>query len=342
VRPGDGGGLQYGRRVTFDDSDTSPGWSGTARVVRGSDVVEEVSAGFAAGPDGPSCSASLRYQAGSISKLVVSVVVLSLTERDELSLDQPIGRWLDTTPRQWDTITLHQLLSQTSGMGHWGDIPSLPATFLTAPVARDDLVAMIASTPLVHAPAERWRYSGPGFLIAALVVEAATGTDYGDVAAELVFHPAKLQATTSGQFPGVADRIALGHRHGELIPLAEGFTQISGTGDVWTTIDDLIALSQALRAGGVLREDVAAQLWTPHTTITTARAGDNGPVVNDAYGYGTFLGHVKGQPARSHPGDNPGYQSLLAYLPDNDLDLAVLSNEDTPSVSAALNSLTSV
>jgi hypothetical protein len=65
-------------------------------------------------------------------------------------------------------------------------------------------------------------------------------------------------------------------------------------------------------------------------------------VVNDAYGYGTFLGHVKGQPARSHPGDNPGYQSLLAYLPDNDLDLAVLSNEDTPSVSAALNSLTSV
>jgi hypothetical protein len=90
----------------------------------------------------------------------------------------------------------------------------------------------------------------------------------------------------------------------------------------------------------VLEDNVAAQLWTPHVTIK--RSGEDGPVVNDAYGYGTFLGHVKGQPARVHPGDIPGYQSLLAYLPDTDLDLVVVRNEDTPSVSAALTSLKSV
>jgi hypothetical protein len=40
------------------------------------------------------------------------------------------------------------------------------------------------------------------------------------------------------------------------------------------------------------------------------------------------------------PGDNPGYQSLLAYLPNRDFDLAVLGNEDAPGVSAALQHLT--
>jgi CubicO group peptidase (beta-lactamase class C family) len=324
----------------LDGSATSSTWSGTARVVRGDAVVEEVSAGFAAGPDGELCSPGLRYQAGSISKLVVSIVVLGLTERAELSLDQPIGRWLGATPRQWESITLHQLLSHTSGLGHWGDIPGLPATFLTAPPARDDLMAMIAETPVVDAPARIWRYSGPGFLIAALVVEAATGNDYGDIAAQLVFERAQLRATTSGQFPAGPGGVAWGHRHGDSIEVPEGFTQIPGTGDVWTTVDDLVALSQALRGGALLGDRVAAQLWTPHVIIE--QSGQTGPVVNGAYGYGTFLGQVNGRPARIHPGDNPGYQSLLAYLPEDDLDIVVLCNEDAPSVNGALGSLTYV
>lgn len=61
-----------------------------------------------------------------------------------------------------------------------------------------------------------------------------------------------------------------------------------------------------------------------------------------AYGYGTFLGRVLGHRARIHPGDNPGYQTLLAHLPDLDLDLAVLANEDTPSLHAALAELQSL
>jgi CubicO group peptidase (beta-lactamase class C family) len=171
-------------------------------------------------------------------------------------------------------------------------------------------------------------------------VEAATGVDYGEIAAELVFRRAHLRATSSGQFPTGYAGIAFGHRHGDLISVPEGFTELPGTGDVWTTVGDLIVLSQALRTGVVLGDTVAAQLWTPQVTV--GRSGAVGPVVNHAYGYGTFLGSVQGRPARIHPGDNPGYQSLLAYLPDADLDCVVLCNEDTPSVSAALNSLTAL
>jgi hypothetical protein len=71
-----------------------------------------------------------------------------------------------------------------------------------------------------------------------------------------------------------------------------------------------------------------------------AGSGDvSGPISMQAYGYGTFLGQLQGKEARINPGDNPGYQSLLAYVPDQDLDVAVLCNQDVPSVDAALSEL---
>lgn len=196
-------------------------------MVRSGTVLEETSAGFAAQAGGPPCSPRLRFQAGSISKLVVSVVALRLVELGTLTLDAPIRRWLGDVPPPWEAVTLRQLLGQTSGLGHWGDVEGLPGTFLTSPPARDELLALIAASPPVSSPGRDWRYSGPGFLVAALVVEAAAGTDYGAVAAELVLAPAGLRATTSGQVPPTDD-VALGHRGGELVPLDEGFTRLPG------------------------------------------------------------------------------------------------------------------
>lgn len=327
----------------LDDADR-PGWSGTARVVRGREVLEERSTGPVDRPDGPQCTPGTRFQAGSISKLVLAAAVLALVERGGLSLDRPIGRWLPTTPPAWAGVTLHQLLSHTSGLGHWSDVPDLGGAVLSAPPSREELVALITRAPLLHAPGDGWRYSGPGFLVAALVVEAATGTPYGDVAAELVLGPAGMTSTTSGTFPVGAPDVAVGHRHGRPVDVAPGFTRIPGTGDLWTTTSDLVRLNQALRAGVLLRPEVADRLWTPYAQVGPAPAADGpvGPVVVEAYGYGTFLGRVAGHRARINPGDNPGYQSLLAHLPGEDLDLAVLCNEDAPSVDAALARLTSL
>ena len=314
-------------------------WSGTASVVQRGELVDEVSVGFADGAGSEPCTASIRFQAGSISKHVLAVVVLALAQRNELQLDHPIGRLLEKTPAVWRAITLRQLLSHTSGLGHWGDIPGLPPV-LSTPPDRAELVALIADAPIVRAPGAGWRYSGPGFLLAGLVVEAATGTAYGAVAADLVFTPAGMRSTTSGQFPIGRPDVAVGHHQGRRVQVHEAFAQIPGTGDLWTTTSDLIRFSQALRSGQVIDQSAAAQLWTPHTAVEPASGAGDQPFVAEEYGYGTFLGRIAGQDARFHPGDNPGYQSLLAYLPNRDLDLAVLGNEDEPGVSAALHHLT--
>lgn len=303
-------------------------------MTRGAELIEEVSIGSTAGPGSEPCSPTTRFQAGSISKQVMSVVVLALSQRGELQLDRPISHWLDDLPPRLRPITLTQLLSHTSGMGHWGDIPGLPA-LLDVPPDRTTLVAMITESPLVSAPGDRWRYSGPGFLFVALVIEAATGRAYGQLAAELVFSRAGMQTTTSGQFPIGDPDVAVGHHDGQQIEVHEGFTHIPGTGDLWTSTTDLLRYSHALRRDELIEPSAASRLWTGHvdldppdpTSQLTAAA---------TYGYGTFIGRVAGHEAWYVPGDNPGYQSLLAHLPHLDIDLAILGNEEDPGLSTIL------
>ena len=131
----------------------------------------------------------------------------------------------------------------------------------------------------------------------------------------------------------------VGHHGGARVAVRAGFTEIPGTGDLWTTVDDLVRLHQALRSGAVVRPELAALLWTRHARVPGGDASGDGPVVVEAYGYGTFLGRVAGHPASVHPGDNPGYRSLLAHLPDLDVDLAVLTNDDGPGVETVVAEL---
>jgi CubicO group peptidase (beta-lactamase class C family) len=318
------------------EDDAWPAWSGTALVVRGSDVVEERSVGLTGGPGSQACSPRSRFQACSISKLVLSTVVLSLVESGALDLQLPITTWLEDLPTRWAAITLHHLLSNTSGLGHWGDIPGLPR-LLTSPPPREELRALIAAAPPVEPPGAGWRYSGAGFLTAGRVVEAVTGQPYATTADALVFTPAGMAATSSGPAPADPD-VAVGHNHGRPWPLHPNFADVTGSGDLWTTTGDLVRLGQALRTGQLLTTQSAAQLWTCRTALAAADP-DPGSVVVTGYGYGTFLGRVRGHQARINPGDMPGYQTLLAYLPDQELDLAVLCNEEAPSLNAALSDL---
>src|SRR5918998_1033941 len=65
---------------------SAPVWSGTAKAVRHGVVIDEQSSGQVAGPESAPCRPGTRFQAGSISKVVLSVVVLELAVRGELNL----------------------------------------------------------------------------------------------------------------------------------------------------------------------------------------------------------------------------------------------------------------
>jgi CubicO group peptidase (beta-lactamase class C family) len=189
--------------------------------------------------------------------------------------------------------------------------------------------------PLRSARSGTWHYSSPGYLLAARVVEAIYGAEYADFLTERILGPVGMTATVVGRTP--PEPVAWGYRDGKRVDVAQ-FAAIPGTGDVWSTVGDLARYTEAFEAGELLSTGSRQALVGAQAELGNP-PDPNDPTTAHAYGYGYFLGTVCGHRARFHPGDNPGYQSFLGYLPDLRATVAILCNDEETDLDDLLREL---
>ena len=63
------------------------------------------------------------YELLSVSKQFTAAAVLLLVEEDKVSLEGAISKYLPDTPVAWKDVTVHHLLTHTSGIMDYTDIP---------------------------------------------------------------------------------------------------------------------------------------------------------------------------------------------------------------------------
>jgi len=64
-------------------------------------------------------SIGIRFQIASVSKQFTAAAVLRLADRGVLSVNDLVRNWLDGCPAAWEPVTVHHLLSHSSGLVHW-------------------------------------------------------------------------------------------------------------------------------------------------------------------------------------------------------------------------------
>jgi len=160
------------------------------------------------------------FRLSSVSKPIVIVTALALVERKQLSLDDPVTKWLPdfkpklangTTP----TITVRQLLTHTAGLAYKfteeGDGPYHKAQisdgFDDVKIDLAEETRRLASVPLFSTPGTEWRYSLSIDVLGA-VIERAAGKPLGTVVANLVTKPLGMQGTSFVADRAHADRVA--------------------------------------------------------------------------------------------------------------------------------------
>jgi CubicO group peptidase (beta-lactamase class C family) len=271
-----------------------------------------------------------RFQVASVSKQFTAAAVLLLAERGVLAVGDPADRWLAAGPPGWDRVTVHHLLTHTSGLPHWRDLPGLD---LSAPASAAELLGRLRSAGLLFAPGRRHSYSSPGYVLLANIVEQAAGLPYAQFLAGEIFASLGMTATFAGNPAGQPD-LAHGHRDGRPIRSWDLDTANKGTGDVWSTAPDLAAWDQALARGEFLATASRQAMLTAHTPVDE----DYGlPIRPYGYGYGWFLGTGPGgRTVIYHPGDNAGFLALNAWFPDHDTRLIMLTNDETTDASAII------
>jgi CubicO group peptidase (beta-lactamase class C family) len=286
---------------------------GAVLVARGNEVI--LSKGYGSAnlewnvPNTP----STKFRLGSITKQFTAASILLLEERGKLTLDDPIKKYVPDAPREWDKITIFNLLTHTSGIPNFTSLPDYKSLKLDEmPVAKTILT--VRNKPLDFLPGEKMSYSNSGYLVLGHVIETVTGASYEKFVTDNIFTPLGMKDSGYDSNTAIIARRAAGYMPSATGPVNAGFVHMSiphAAGALYSTTEDLLRWEQGLFAGKVVSPASLAKMTTPFK--------------ND-YALGVVVQTASGRKVIQHGGGIDGFNTFLAYYPDGKLTVAVLAN----------------
>jgi len=260
------------------------------------------------------------FEIGSITKQFTAASILQLQDAGKLQIDRPLSDYLPDAPHA-KAVTLRQLLTLTSGLHDYLDIPpSQMDRLVSRPISYRDLIARVAPLPLGFAPGSRWSYSNTDYLLLGKVVEAVSGEPYRDYLQHHIFGPLHMTDTHTSGDEGSLPRMAVGYRQ------ADGKLEVAphidpswggAAGFLVTTLRDLAIWDAALRGGRVVSQASYRQMTTPIMTTQNGSAD---------YGFGLFVDSVYGQPRIGHTGGSLAFTAADEYFPRQDVRIVAFTN----------------
>lgn len=292
------------------------GFSGAVALSRGDQVLLSESVGDLDCAGSRPVLPGTAFYVASLSKAFTAAAVLALEVDGRLGTTDPITRHLPNVPRDKGEITIHHLLTHTSGLDR------LPSEVGAAVSDGDAFATALLERPLRTTPGTTYAYSNEGYSLLAAIVQRASGRPFADYLRARIFEPAGMTRTGLVNEPdrwlaqdmaracnGTLDQgdAVLSHHQ----PLAWG--ELGATGVV-TTAGDLIGWVRALRSGQVLPPEAVDRMFAAQT---------------ETYGYGwVYSPRATGRTLLWHDGLllPEGWNAQLRIYPEQDLTLVVLSN----------------
>ncbi|HYG80803.1 MAG TPA: serine hydrolase domain-containing protein [Pyrinomonadaceae bacterium] len=325
--------VQGGRAINFGELEKvieaelkETGTPGAAvAVVSGGRVVFSKGFGVASVEAGGAITPDTLFRLGSTTKMFTGAALVTLSDRNRIKLDEPIGKYARGLPPKLAQVTTHQLLSNTAGVGD----------FAAPPQSHDDaaLGAMIRSWKddvMFGESGKVYSYSSPGFWLAGYVLEETGGKPYADMMDELLFQPAGMRRTTLRPLVAMTYPLAVGHAAGAggkaavVRPAYDNVAQWPA-GSIYSSATDLARWAVALMAGGRLD---GAQVLSPSLFELLSGghvAMPGAPEVH--YGYGLLNFEDRGVRMVMHGGFSRGYGSMIQMAPEHRFAVIVVTNK---------------
>lgn len=287
------------------------------------------------------------YAAASLTKAVFAYTFLSFVQEGLVSLDIPVGTYLElpnpNDPRG-GAITARHLLSHSSGWRNWRNS---------------------TTTPLVadFEPGSRWSYAGEGYFFLQRVLEKLTGRSTSALMQERVFTPLGMTRSSLAPLAELDVNRAVGHDgrgtpgtpfgRATVLEVRRAMAD-AGRGVETATVEDAeraIRLAEPTlpvlpnflplnAAASMLTTASDYALFLRHVVTARRRGGTAAAVVgmmmapqvrcNDrvSWGLGVGLETVGGRPCAWQWGDNPGYKSYFWADPAREQAMVVFTNGD--------------
>ena len=259
-----------------------------------------------------------KFLIGSVTKQFTAAAILKLQEMGQLSVDDKLSNYYPDFPRA-DEVTLHHLLTHTSGMHSYTSEPDFGARVGSA-IDVDDLIGEIHEYEFEFDPGEKWEYSNSGYLILGRIVEKVSGQSYGEFLQQWFFDPLGMKDTGVYDNGNAYTNQAKGYSFvdEELQPAKPWhMSWAGGAGQLYSTLHDLMRWNEGVFGGQVLNEASRQAAFTPATLNDGSQT---------EYGYGWMISDMRGLKVITHSGGLDGFASHLARYPDQNVTVVAMCN----------------
>jgi CubicO group peptidase (beta-lactamase class C family) len=240
------------------------------------------------------------FRIGSIGKQFTAMGIMILQARGKLDVQDPACNYLTDCPEAWQTITIHHLLTHTSGV-------------------------VIDSPNLISKPGTKFLYNNDGYRLLGRIIEQVSGKPYDVLMQEMIFDPLKMTHTN---FTPHQENEAVGYTTYMISGIPARYpdpADLLAIGGHYSTVEDLYLWDQALYTEQLIPQALLEMMNTPYVSVA------NDPILQiygdqTGYGYGLVIGQVNGHRAIGHMGVVEGFHTFMSRYPDDKLVIIVLSN----------------
>ena len=258
-------------------------FNGSVLVAEKGKVIYKKGFGFAemewSIPNGP----ETKHRLGSITKQFTAMMIMQLVEQGKLKLDIPISTYLPDYPKKsGDIITIHHLLTHTSGIPNMTSFPGFLKNVSRNAYTPEELVKMSADSALQFEPGKNFAYSNSGYLLLGYLIEKVTNKSYEQVLRENILNPLNMNNSGYDHHETVLKNRASAYEKRGRHYINADFIDMSvphAAGAMYSTVEDLYFWDQALYGNQLLRRENMELLFQKHI-----------PAGGSHYGYGLFIG----------------------------------------------------
>lgn len=267
---------------------------------------------------GEPMAADLYMRIGSNTKSFVVTSILILADRGELSLDDPIGLYVDGVPNG-DLITLRQLGQMRSGLYDY--VIETSKVISQQPFRQwtpQELLDLSFSHQPLFPPGSDFDYSNTNTVLLGLVVEKVSGQSLASFIGENILEPLGLTRTVfpaENEFPSPHSHGYYKLQDGEFVDATDWNPSWGwAAGNMISTLEDLRVWARALAVGKLISPAMKKE---QHHFLPAPEEGEGAR-------YGLALENQNGW--LGHNGNILSYMAYPYYLPSERITLVLLLN----------------
>ncbi|MFT6855201.1 MAG: CubicO group peptidase (beta-lactamase class C family) [Cyclobacteriaceae bacterium] len=258
-------------------------FSGTVLVAKKGEIIFEEAYGVADIVSKMPNMVDTKFGIGSVTKQFTAMIIMQLVAENRINLQDTIGKYLSYLPKEKaNQITIHQLLSHTSGLPHYDGLQTIGVSlvdFGNTSYTPKSLAELIGKTHLVYKPGTTYNYSSLGYDLLGAILEEITGKSFSALLTESIIEPLGLQNTGFGANEYVSKNLAKGYSYREVYgwdwwtsthggktteaPFRDQSTAYTA-GGMHSTVRDLFIWSEAVKSYKLLPEELTKKMLTPY------------------------------------------------------------------------------